>query len=65
MTQKPQDPMHQQIILGTTASGTVAIERARRAGTPLVVWRDGKIKEIPPDDPSLYAGTKNSPSIIE
>lgn len=43
----------QRIVQGTIASGRIAVERARQTGTPLVVWRDGRVQEIWPDDPSL------------
>lgn len=58
MDKMPKDPMHQRVILGTAAGAEMAIERARQTGTPLVVWRDGKIMEISPDDPSLRPKVK-------
>jgi hypothetical protein len=27
------------------------IERARRCGTPLILWEDGCVKEVPPPPP--------------
>ncbi|MGB9152701.1 MAG: hypothetical protein WCD70_06405 [Alphaproteobacteria bacterium] len=53
MTKNPKDPMHQRVILGTNAGGAAAVERARQTSTPLVVWRDGRVREVSPDDPSL------------
>lgn len=53
MNQRPLDPLHERILEGTAAAALIAIERARQTGTPLVVWRDGKVQEISPDDPSL------------
>ena len=29
------------------ATATTVIERARQTGTPVIVWEDGHIKEIP------------------
>ncbi len=26
------------------------IERARQTGTPVIVWEDGAVKEVPPDE---------------
>lgn len=46
--------MHQRVVLGANAGGAMAIERARRTETPLVVWRDGRVREVSPDDPSLH-----------
>jgi len=57
MTKNPKDPMHRRVILGTNAGGEAAIERARRTSTPLVVWRDGRVREVSPDDPSLRRNT--------
>jgi len=53
MNDLPKDPIHRRIVQGTSAARAVAIERARQTGTLLVVWRDGKVIEISPDDPSL------------
>ena len=57
MTKPPKDPMHQRVILGTNAGGAAAIERARQTSTPLVVWRDGHVREVLPDDASLRHNT--------
>lgn len=32
------------------------IERARITGTPVVIWRDGKVCEITPDEAAREAG---------
>lgn len=31
------------------AAATAVIERAKQTGTPVVVWEDGHIKEVPTD----------------
>jgi hypothetical protein len=49
MQNKPKDPLHERIVIGVAASGSVAIERARATGTPLVIWRDNHIETIKPD----------------
>ncbi len=43
MTERLKDPVHERILLGMIEAGQVAIERARQTGTPLVVWRDGRV----------------------
>lgn len=50
---KLQDPMHDKIVQGIKASAATAVERARQTNTKLIVWRDGKIVEISPDDVHL------------
>ncbi len=50
MTKKPTDLTHQRIVLGTNAGGALAVDRARQTGTPLVVWRDGRVQEVSPDN---------------
>jgi len=39
-----------EVVQGIKAAGLEAIKQARRMGTKLVVWRDGKIAEITPDE---------------
>lgn len=42
--------MMPEIIKGLHAGAVDAIEKARRTKTNLVIWRDGKIVEITPDE---------------
>ena len=49
------------IAIGVSASVVTAWEQARRYNTPLIVWEDGKIVEIPPEElplPSDHAGSR-------
>jgi len=39
-----------EIIEGVHAGALEAIKQARRYGTNLAIWRDGKIAEITPDE---------------
>ena len=39
-----------KIIEGVHAGALEAIEQARRYGTNLAIWRDGKVAEITPDE---------------
>jgi len=39
-----------EIVQGIKAAGLEAINVARRTNTKLVIWRDGKIVEITPDE---------------
>lgn len=59
MSKKPTDPMHQRIIQGTRAGSALAVERARQTGTPLVVWRDGRVQEVSPHDVKLPRDAKS------
>ena len=44
------DETIQKIDAGFPAVVQAAIEKARQTKTKLVVWRDGKVVEIDPDD---------------
>lgn len=44
------DIMMPEVIAGIHAGAVDAIDKARRTGTNLVIWRDGKIVEITPDE---------------
>lgn len=50
MSPKSTDETIQKIDTGFPAIAHAAIEKARQTGTKLVVWRDGKIVEIDPDE---------------
>ncbi len=39
-----------EILEGLHAGALEAIKQARRTGTNLVIWRDGKVVEITPDE---------------
>ena len=56
---KSKDPVHQQIILGTTASAAAAVVRARDTGTLLVVWQNDQIEEIDPNKISQLQSDNN------
>jgi hypothetical protein len=43
----------QTIVTGVSASTTHAVETALRTNTGVVIWRDGKVVEISPHDPSI------------
>lgn len=42
--------MNEIITEGTAASGRIAVAEAIRYNQPLIVWRDGQIVEIPPEE---------------
>jgi|688.fasta_scaffold1392068_2 hypothetical protein len=44
------DKIIQKIDLGFPAIAAAAIEKARQTKTKLVIWRDGKIVEIDPEE---------------
>ena len=62
MTADKEKELHEKIDAGVKAGVALAIEEHRRAGRSIVVWRDGKVvwvppEEIPPLDPeSLPVG---------
>ncbi|MGE4350640.1 MAG: hypothetical protein AB7E52_00445 [Bdellovibrionales bacterium] len=39
-----------EVIKGLDAASLEAIQTARRTGTKLAIWRDGKVEEITPDE---------------
>ncbi len=45
-----KDALQEKIIGGIQAGGLEAIKQARRYGTNLAIWRDGKTVEITPDE---------------
>lgn len=42
-----QNGLSEKVDAAFQATTTTVIERARLTGTPVVVWEDGHIKEIP------------------
>lgn len=49
MTSETND-LREKIIAGVSAGSLEAIAVARRTNTKLVIWRDGKILEVTPDE---------------
>jgi len=50
MNQTSTDETIQKIDTGFLAVVHAAVEKARQTKTKLVVWRDGKIVEVDPDE---------------
>lgn len=57
-----------EIDLAMQRAGREAIRRHKRGGVPLVVWQDGRVVHIPPeelpdlpDEPPVTWGTKPGP----
>jgi len=50
MIQPSTDETIQKIDLGFPSIAVAAIEKARQTKTKLVIWRDGKIVEIDPEE---------------
>ena len=50
MNQLSTDETIQKIDTGFPAVAIAAIEKARQTKTKLIIWRDGKIVEIYPDE---------------
>jgi hypothetical protein len=52
MGQQSTDEIIRKIDMGFPAVARAAIEKARQTKTKLVVWRDGKVIEIEPEEVS-------------
>jgi hypothetical protein len=53
MAEPSNNPIIRKIDLGSPAVAQAAIEKARQTKTKLVIWRDGKIVEVDPDEIDL------------
>lgn len=53
MIQLSTDETIHKIDTGFPAVAQAAVEKARQTKTKLVVWRDGKVVEIEPEEASL------------
>lgn len=58
MIEQSTDETIKKIDLGFPTIGHAAIVKARQTNTKLVIWRDGKIIEITPDDAELTVQDK-------
>ena len=45
-----EDALQEMIIKGIQAGGLEAIRKARLTNTNMIIWREGKIVEITPDE---------------
>jgi hypothetical protein len=45
-----QGPMHEEALLAFREAVGSAIAEHKRYGVPLVIWRDGKVVEISPEE---------------
>jgi hypothetical protein len=50
MTPQERLLFHQKIDAGVKAGAALAIEEHRRMGRSIVVWQDGKVVTVPPED---------------
>jgi hypothetical protein len=50
MTNEQREELDRKIDAGIKAAIARAIEEHRRMGRSIVIWRDGKITTIPPED---------------
>jgi hypothetical protein len=50
MTSQERLLFHQKIDAGVQAGIDLALEEHRRMGRSIVVWQDGKVVTIPPED---------------
>ncbi len=54
------DVLLPQVAAGIRAGAMKAIETARRCGTKLVIWRDGKVMEVSPDEAEALVREKEA-----
>lgn len=47
---KRQNRLSEKVDAAFQAAAIAVIERARQTGTPVIVWEDGQIKEIPSEE---------------
>ncbi|QQR68911.1 MAG: hypothetical protein IPI58_08790 [Alphaproteobacteria bacterium] len=52
MIEPSPDETIQKIDMGFPAIARAAIEKARQTNTKLVIWKDGKIVEVAPEEAS-------------
>lgn len=53
-----QNGLSEKVDAAFRATTTSVIERAKQTGTPVIIWEDGHIKEIPSEQ--LEQSTKKS-----
>ncbi|MGB7412649.1 MAG: hypothetical protein WA902_00435 [Thermosynechococcaceae cyanobacterium] len=49
MTEQEMEILHQKIDHGVKVAIAKALDRHRRLGESIAVWRDGKVVTLPPD----------------
>jgi hypothetical protein len=49
-----------QVKMAADRAAARAVEEHRRAGVPLVYWRDGKVVLVPPDELTPPTGTNGA-----
>jgi len=50
MRNMPPDPFRDRVLLGFRAGKKAAVARARKTNTLLVIWQDGKVVHVTPDE---------------
>jgi hypothetical protein len=48
--QTPQGPLHQEAIQALREAMGDVIAEHKRLGMPLIIWRDGKVVELSPEE---------------
>ena len=49
-TQPPRDELTEKANAAFRIAAAKVVQRARLTGTPVIVWEDGRIKAIPPEE---------------
>ena len=52
MNTEKKKELRRKIDAGVKAGAAQAIEEHRRAGRMIVVWRDGRVAEVPAEEPA-------------
>lgn len=50
MSELPANPFRDRVLLGLKEGQKAAVARARQTNTLLVIWQDGKVVEVTPDE---------------
>ena len=57
MTEKKKDTsLSSKVDAAFRQAASKVVQRAKQTGTPVVVWEEGHVKEVPPDQLELTSG---------
>ncbi len=63
--QPPQGPLREEALQALRDAARKVVAEHKRLGIPLVIWRDGKVVEISPEEAEAeYEAARNGPSAV-
>lgn len=62
MSNLTSDELRERVLLGLKEGRKAAVARARETGTLLVIWQDGKVVEVTPDEFERLHAETTSPA---